>query len=474
MDLFIVNDLFLECVRAVVLIALLGILFWRGRFTVLSRQAGWKSILVGFTLVTFATLLDITDEIPGLERYVLIGDTGYEAFLEKIPGYLLGFLLILVGFYKMIPSLQNAEQNERELLESEERFRQVFVANPDPVILARLNTGVVIDVNPAFVEQTGFSLDETIGKNSADLNVWVRPEQRDEFRSQLQRQGHLDNYEADFIIKDGSICPCLLSAKILTISGDPCMLVVSRNITRIKEAELALLETDRIRREFISTAAHELRTPLSVLIGYVELLTTPEGTDRFTREQRDEFFEEVKTKGFVLSKLVDELLDISRIDAGQILELQLEMTSPDCLLRKIFEQYKLQVPARQFALDLKQGDGFECLCDRQRIQQVLENLLSNAVKYSAEGCMITLSSQQHQDVYEFTVSDEGYGMTQEQIERIFDKFYRVDSSNTAVSGLGLGMSIVKQIIDAHDGTIDVDSSLGKGTSVKVRLPIRKI
>ena len=115
MDLMSINDLFLECLRASVLIALLAILFLRGNLTSLARHPGWKQILTGFTLITIATLLDITDEIPGLEKYFFIGDTIMEAFLEKLPGYLLGFVLVLIGFYKMIPSLLKAQKTEEEL-----------------------------------------------------------------------------------------------------------------------------------------------------------------------------------------------------------------------------------------------------------------------------------------------------------------------------------------------------------------------
>jgi signal transduction histidine kinase len=115
MDLMSINDLFLECIRASVLIALLAILFLRGKLTSLAGHPGWKQILIGFTLITLATLLDITDEIPGLEKYIIIGDTIMEAFLEKLPGYLLGFVLVLVGFYKMIPSLLKAQEAEEEL-----------------------------------------------------------------------------------------------------------------------------------------------------------------------------------------------------------------------------------------------------------------------------------------------------------------------------------------------------------------------
>ena len=146
MDAMSFNDLIFECTRALVMVALLAILFLRGSYTSLARHPGWKPILTGFCMLTVATLLDITDEIPGLEKYIIIGDTIYEAFIEKSV-YLLGFIMLVVGFYKMIPSLQKAEQNERHLYESEERFRQMFEGIPDSVLLARLDSGKVVDVS---------------------------------------------------------------------------------------------------------------------------------------------------------------------------------------------------------------------------------------------------------------------------------------------------------------------------------------
>lgn len=128
MDWMSTNDLFLECVRASVLIALLAVLFLRGNLTSLADHPGWKQILTGFILITLATILDITDEIPGLEKFIFIGDTPIEAFLEKVPGYLLGFVLVLVGFYKMIPSLLKAQKAEEEL----EKYRdqlEILVKN---------------------------------------------------------------------------------------------------------------------------------------------------------------------------------------------------------------------------------------------------------------------------------------------------------------------------------------------------------
>ena len=125
MDLMSTNDLILECIRAFVLIALLLVLFVKGKLTSLAGHPGWKQILIGFTLITFATILDITDEIPGLEKFVIIGDTVIEAFLEKLPGYLLGFIMVLVGFHKMIPSLLKAQESEKELAEYREHLEQL-------------------------------------------------------------------------------------------------------------------------------------------------------------------------------------------------------------------------------------------------------------------------------------------------------------------------------------------------------------
>jgi PAS domain S-box-containing protein len=474
MDSISFNDLIFECIRAFVMIALLTILFLRGNFTSLARHPGWKSILVGFCLITVATLLDITDEIPGLEKYVIIGDTIYEAFLEKMPGYLLGFVMVMVGFYKMIPSLQKAEQNEQYLHESEERFRQMFEGNPDSVILAKLDSGEIIDVNPSFELQTGFKRDDMLGRNPSELDLLGSQKSWTKCVELMQRTGGVNNFETAFKIKGGTVLPSLLSAQEVMISGDPCTLMVIRDITKLKEAEHALLETDRVRGEFVSTAAHELRTPLSVVTGYAEILTDPDICNQFSSKEQYDFLEEIKAKGFVLNKIIDDLLDLNRIDSGLKFGLQFELINPSSLIKKAFEQFQLQSNSHRFCLDLSPDNDFEVECDGQRVLQVLANLLSNAIKYSPKKSLVTLSSIHHPERFEFSVIDNGIGMTPDQVEQVFDKFYRVDSSDTAISGLGLGMSIVKQIVDGHNGTVTIESTIGKGTCVKVQLPKTRV
>ena len=469
MDAMSFNDLIFECIRGVVMLGLLAVLFLRGSFTSLAKHPGWKLILSGFCLITASTLLDITDEIPGLEQYVILGDTIYEAFFEKL-GFLVGFALLLIGFYRMVPSLQNAEAKDRALQESEERFRQIFEANPDPVVLARLNDGAILDVSPSFEQQTGYLKQEVFGKNSADLNIWNNPEARQKFRDRLTTFGSIDNLEASFLLKDRQNCPGLLSARIIELSGEPCILIVIRNIAAVKEAERALQEINQIRSDFISTAAHELRTPLSVLIGYAELMTIKEHRDNFSEEKKIEFLEEIKQKGLVLNQIVDDLLDISKMDSGSKFDFKFEMLEPNALLTKAFVQFQLCTTGHRFRIDLTQSTGQQIECDGKRLLQVLENLLSNAVKYSKVGSLITLASSDQPDSYSFSVTDEGIGMSSEQISKIYDKFYRADASNTAVGGLGLGMSIVKQLVDAMNGKISITSTPGQGTRFTVTLP----
>jgi PAS domain S-box-containing protein len=473
MDSMSINDLVFECIRALVLLALLATLFLRGSFTSLAKHPGWKSILTGFSLITAATLLDITDEIPGLEKYIIIGETIYQAFLEKVPGYLLGFILVLIGFYRMIPSLLSAEEHEKSLNESEERFRQIFAANPDPVILARFSDGAILDVSPSFEQQTGYLKHEVLNKNSADLDLWENPEMRQNFRDRLKAFGSVDNLEAEFLVKHRANRPGMLSARLVELAGEMCILIVIRDITSIKKAEKALMEVDQIRADFISTAAHELRTPLSVLIGYADLLSTNDVDQQFSPEKKQEFLEEIKQKGLVLSQIIDDLLDISKMYTGNKFDFEFETLDPNDLLTKAFEQCHLHASGHRFRIDLSQSREIQIECDRQRLLQVLENLLSNSIKYSKPGSLITLSGCSHAESYSFSVSDEGIGMNEEQVAKIYDKFYRADASNTAVGGLGLGMSIVKQIVDAMSGTITIDSTPDQGTRITVTLPYRQ-
>ncbi|PLX88360.1 MAG: hypothetical protein C0618_04435 [Desulfuromonas sp.] len=248
-----------------------------------------------------------------------------------------------------------------------------------------------------------------------------------------------------------------------------CRAIVT-DITAEKAAKNALVEIDQARNDFISMAAHELRTPLTAILGFTEVLLDPEISGKFANERKQQFLKEIASGGHALGRIIDELLVVSHIKHGR--EIVLERAECDFgkVLAEIVASYQLSTPSHIFKLDLSESSDMTIMIDRHRITQVIENLLSNAVKYSPRGSMILVEASSCHDSCEVQIKDHGIGMTPEQIEKIYEKFYRADSSNSAVSGLGLGMNIARKIIWAHGGRIHVDSAKGEGTTVVFSLP----
>ena len=224
-------------------------------------------------------------------------------------------------------------------------------------------------------------------------------------------------------------------------------------------------ELDRLKIEFISTAAHELRTPLTAVRGFAELLLNLE----VEKEQQAEWLDIIYEKSLVLERIIDDLLDLGRVESGQVIRIEKNWINITPLIERIVEGVKQVRNGHQFEVDISKKI-IECWLDGEKFVQVMENLLSNAAKFSPVGSTIRVVCHVSENELEVTVSDQGIGMTAEQVGQVFDKFYRVDSSNTAQTGLGLGMAIVKSIIEAHDGKIWVESELGKGTSISFSLP----
>lgn len=246
-------------------------------------------------------------------------------------------------------------------------------------------------------------------------------------------------------------------------SESPGTVLLVRDITREREIE-------RMKSAFLGMAAHELNTPLTTIIGYTELLTEKETAGTFDTEQQKNFLLLIHSKALALSGLIDDLLDISRVESGRPLDLCYQEFHLDATIRKVVESYREARSLHQFELVLP-DEAASLWADPSRLEQVVDHLVSNAVKYSAGGGCVRVELVVHDDTYEICVEDEGIGMNEEQLAHIFDRFYRVDSSDTAVQGVGLGMSIVRNIVLAHQGKIQVNSQLGSGTRIRVTLPM---
>lgn len=254
------------------------------------------------------------------------------------------------------------------------------------------------------------------------------------------------------------------SAVVLNRAGER-----SRTITIVRDISRER-DLDRMKTEFISTAAHELRTPLTAVMGYTELLLHPEEFAVTETGKQKQLLTTIYEKACRLEAIVNDLLDLSRVQSGDVISLQRHDCSIDTLLKKVVTALQQQGIAQK--IELRHLDAPVSLwVDDKKLEQVLDNLLANAVKFSPPDSCIYVSGQLSGPNYRISVRDEGIGMSAEQQARMFDKFYRVDSSDTAPGGLGLGMSIVKSIVEAHGGEVWVVSSLGQGTTVSFTLPL---
>jgi PAS domain S-box-containing protein len=237
-----------------------------------------------------------------------------------------------------------------------------------------------------------------------------------------------------------------------------------RDVTRERQL-------DRLKTEFISTAAHEFNTPLAVIIGYLELLLDPEAPSALSPALQRESLELIHGKCLVLSRIVDDLLDLGRIEVSQQMPLQKTACALAPLILSTVEQMRSQYLLHRFEVSLAPELPKNIMIDGLRFTQVLENLLTNAAKYSPNGGTIRIEGKMLSESFHCSITDEGIGLTTEDINKVFEKFYRVDASNIAIKGLGLGLSIVKQIVETHGGTVFLRSELGRGTSVLVTLPL---
>lgn len=375
---------------------------------------------------------------------------------------------VFLGFIYLLLTLYERRKHEEQIGLSASVFENAVEA-----IVITTFDGQVERINTAFSQITGFSAEDIIGQDihildAGEINADTYREMREQIKTNGLWSGELWNCR-----KGGESFPVRLSVTAVRNSHNQITHFVSvfYDISVKKASERALVEMDQIKSEFISTAAHELRTPLSAMMGFTELAREPEKFGGFTAEQIKDFLDEVYDKGEALNQLIDDLLDVSRIERGRPIALNLQEVKLADVIVKVVEFYRVHDSWHTFKLDIPgHAVNSTCLIDRYRINQVLENLLNNAAKYSARKSEILLSCSLLADRWEISVEDHGIGMTTEQVERIFDKFYRANSSDSAVSGLGLGMSIAKQVVDLHGGLIWVKSALGKGTTVTFTLP----
>jgi len=236
----------------------------------------------------------------------------------------------------------------------------------------------------------------------------------------------------------------------------------------IKEQNERLKELDRMKSEFLSTAAHELRTLLTSILGFSEILLKR----KLDEEKKNKFLKIINEESVSLSSLINDLLDLSRIESGIGFKIKKVPSEIKEVILENVDFFRAQTDKHTFKVNLPH-DLVKIEADKNKINQVMENLISNAVKFSPQGGEITVSIEQSEEKAKISITDTGIGIPEKDLSHVFEKFYRAENaSSEAIGGTGLGLAIVKYIVESHAGKIWVESKLGKGSTFSFTLPIK--
>lgn len=384
------------------------------------------------------------------------------------------------GFWDGKPVIFGVSKDISKVKLSEEKFSKAFQSNAALMAISGYESGIFMDVNETFLKTLGFTRIEVIGKSSAQLGLFPNTEIRPQTFEKVRQKIPVRDLELEVRRKDGSTMIGLFSAESIFVGDELCLLTLLVDISERKKAEedlrRARYEADKAnlaKSEFLSRMSHELRTPMNSILGFAQLL---EMGDLLPGQKKG--ISHIIRSGRHLLDLINEVLDISRIEAGH-LSLSLEPVQLNSIIDEMMEIVRPQAVERNLTLNLV--SSFETMLfvksDRQRLKQILLNLINNAVKYNKEGGSVVIKTEKmpYDSVRQYTpvrisITDTGQGISPEHLPKLFSPFERLGAEKSATEGTGLGLAVVKKLIDALDGRIGAESNPGEGSTFWIEVP----
>jgi len=388
-----------------------------------------------------------------------------------------------------LPQTNNVAEPSRTqegLRASEIRYRRLFEAARDGILILNAATLKITDVNPFMSELLGYSRDEFLGKELWEIGLFSDKDASQEAFRELQAKGYLRYEDLPLQTTNGRLREVEFVSNVYEEENRQVIQCNIRDITERKRAEderrlllesaqAAHAEADRannIKDEFLALLSHELRTPLTSILGWSNMLETGNLNEHDSKRAIEIIMRNARAQ----SQLIDDLLDISRIITGKLhLEVQPVELAP--MIASVVDDLRPSADARRIDLQMALDPLPSPISgDPERVQQILWNLLSNAIKFTPKGGRVQVRLERVESHVEIIISDTGQGIDPELMLHVFERFRQSDSSSTRrQGGLGIGLSIVRQLVEMHGGVVKCESpGAGKGTTFTVILPLMSV
>lgn len=408
--------------------------------------------------------------------------------ISMIKGSIYVLLSSTLLYLFILKSMVKIKGLKSELQVSEERYSTLIKLLPDAVTI--IENDKYIFTNNAGAKLFGFNKPEQI--SGIPIKNLAHPKYHEMIQERLQtaqnKKFKLPIVEQKYIRTDGTKIDVEITSCRIDCNGQPSILSVVRDITERKKVEKILkktleentllldkmIELDKIKTEFFSNMSHEFKTPLNIIFGIVQLLNCNTSDSEITMDpiKLNKYISLMKQNCYRLLRLINNLIDISKIDSGFF-----EMNCNNHNIINVIENISLSVAefaenkGISFIFDTEVEEKIMA-CDTDKIERIMLNLLSNSIKFTKSGGNIYVNIYDNEDSITVSVKDTGIGIPQDKLKMIFERFMQVDSSlQRENEGSGIGLSLVKSLVEKHDGQISVESKEGLGTEFIIKFPI---